>query len=168
MAYNLHTKAMWSDTKRDLAIMFGKWDVQHWSLSCPTKRYDAYINDPADKVVVVAYLHPERGQQELSVDKFDRPMDNLRAAYMTLEAIRMAEVRGVLAVLQDAILALPAPSRPLDEYDILGVRPTADLAAVKAAYRQMAGWAHPDKGGDPVKFREITAAYETLVARLGA
>ena len=47
-------------------------------------------------------------------------------------------------------------------YDALGVSKTADAAEIKKAYRKAAIKNHPDKGGDPEKFKEVTAAYEVL------
>ncbi|CBQ73123.1 probable YDJ1-mitochondrial and ER import protein [Sporisorium reilianum SRZ2] len=47
-------------------------------------------------------------------------------------------------------------------YDLLEVSPTASEAELKKAYRKKALKEHPDKGGDPEKFKSITAAYEVL------
>ena len=47
-------------------------------------------------------------------------------------------------------------------YDALGVAKNADAAEIKKAYRKAAIKNHPDKGGDPEKFKEVTAAYEVL------
>lgn len=33
---------------------------------------------------------------------------------------------------------------------------------IKKAYRKIALKEHPDKGGDPEKFKDVTNAYETL------
>lgn len=52
-----------------------------------------------------------------------------------------------------------------DFYAILGVSPTADDAAIKAAYRKLAKELHPDtnKASDAeTKFKEVNEAYETL------
>eukprot|EP00250_Pteridium_aquilinum_P004124 c14356_g1_i1 orf=473-1735(-) len=47
-------------------------------------------------------------------------------------------------------------------YDILGVNKTASSDELKKAYRKAAIKNHPDKGGDPEKFKELAQAYEVL------
>jgi len=47
-------------------------------------------------------------------------------------------------------------------YQVLGVKRTASFTEIKTAYRRKANKLHPDHGGDPSKFREIAAAYQTL------
>jgi len=47
-------------------------------------------------------------------------------------------------------------------YKVLDVDKNASEADIKKAYRKAAVKHHPDKGGDPEKFKEITRAYEVL------
>lgn len=47
-------------------------------------------------------------------------------------------------------------------YDILGVSKTASLDEIKKSYKKKALKMHPDKGGDPDKFKELSVAYEVL------
>merc|ERR1712048_1287038 len=47
-------------------------------------------------------------------------------------------------------------------YKLLDVDKNASEAEIKKAYRKLAVTHHPDKGGDPEKFKEITRAYEVL------
>ena len=47
-------------------------------------------------------------------------------------------------------------------YELLGVPNTTSCADIKKRYRNLAKTSHPDKGGDPKKFAEITHAAEIL------
>ncbi len=47
--------------------------------------------------------------------------------------------------------------------DLLGVPPGASREAIKKAYRAKAKICHPDAGGNPEKFRALTAAYNALL-----
>ena len=58
-----------------------------------------------------------------------------------------------------------APQKEVDTsklYEVLGVSKNADTKVIKKAYRKLAMKYHPDKGGDPEKFKEINAAHEIL------
>lgn len=52
--------------------------------------------------------------------------------------------------------------RETEYYDLLGVQPSAGDDEIKKAYRRNALKHHPDKGGDPEHFKELTHAYEIL------
>lgn len=56
----------------------------------------------------------------------------------------------------------PRRSNETKYYDILGVPKTATQDELKKAYRKSAIKNHPDKGGDPEKFKELAHAYEVL------
>jgi len=47
-------------------------------------------------------------------------------------------------------------------YKLLGIDKNANQNDIKKSFRKMAMTHHPDKGGDPEKFKEITKAYEIL------
>lgn len=47
-------------------------------------------------------------------------------------------------------------------YDILGVPLGSSKDDIKKAYRKLAMKMHPDKGGDPDKFKEVSHAYDVL------
>lgn len=47
-------------------------------------------------------------------------------------------------------------------YELLGVSKTATTTEIKKAYLKLARTHHPDKGGDPEKFKEIAQANEVL------
>lgn len=56
----------------------------------------------------------------------------------------------------------PKKSDNTKYYDLLGVPKTASVDELKKAYKKAAIKNHPDKGGDPEKFKEIAQAYEVL------
>mmetsp|Transcript_50581 Transcript_50581/g.109702 ORF Transcript_50581/g.109702 Transcript_50581/m.109702 type:complete len:502 (+) Transcript_50581:75-1580(+) len=47
-------------------------------------------------------------------------------------------------------------------YETLGVEKDAPQDAIKKAYRKLAVKLHPDKGGDPEKFKEVQKAFDIL------
>ncbi|KAK1394080.1 dnaJ protein-like [Heracleum sosnowskyi] len=56
----------------------------------------------------------------------------------------------------------PKKSDNTKYYEVLGVPKTASQDNLKKAYRKAAMMNHPDKGGDPEKFKELAQAYEVL------
>ena len=49
-----------------------------------------------------------------------------------------------------------------DPYKTLGVNKDADAGIIKKAFFTLAKEHHPDKGGNPEKFKQINEAYDTL------
>jgi DnaJ-class molecular chaperone len=47
-------------------------------------------------------------------------------------------------------------------YSVLGVNKNAETNEIRSAYKQLAREHHPDKGGNPEKFKELSQAHEIL------
>ena len=60
-------------------------------------------------------------------------------------------------------MASAPPRSATSPHTVLGLCSTSSLADVRRAYRKLALQHHPDRGGDPARFRELTDAFEQLV-----
>jgi DnaJ-domain-containing protein 1 len=106
-------------------------------------------------------------KKTLRCSRFEEYRNNIRAIYLTLEALRLAHERGILRELAEAATAfLPAPSGPVKRpwYEVLGLMPNADAESVEAMYRHLARKRHPDAGGSDDEMSELNAALETFKA----
>ena len=56
------------------------------------------------------------------------------------------------------------PIRRSNSYDLLELDSDASDDDIKQAFRKKALETHPDKGGDPEKFRKVREAYECLIS----
>lgn len=160
-----YTKKSWSETKAELRQCMAQWQVISWDIECETTRYSDWLSDEDKRRVVVWYVHPETGEEKrMETDRLERPMDNLRAIYLTLDDIRRAEKRGLGELMRQHFAALPAP-KVRDPYELLGIRPDADRETIDAVYRSKAKRLHPDTGGYNEAMAELTAAYELVKSR---
>ena len=162
MSYSLTTNKSWSETRADLAATFARWGVRDWAVSCPSRAYDSYQLSAENRAVTVRYTHPRQGDRELTYGKQDRPVDNIRVLWLVLDAMRLNEARGIEDIVREAYLALPAPSRERDPYEVLGVRPDAPAEVVEASYRALAKRLHPDAGGSKEAMSALNAAWEAV------
>jgi hypothetical protein len=116
-------------------------------------------------------------------DKYDEPLDNLRAAQLAITYLwRALEAYGVVGETQvldrvfaqfflgfaatpdDTILMLGSGEE--DWPEVLGVEPEADQTAIRNAYRALARRHHPDAGGEVSEFKRLRRAYEQALTQL--
>lgn len=161
----------WVDSKKRLFSTIAKWqglygyqqprDVE---LNCPAApRYNARFASPEDRAVSVTFSAGKHINRTITIDRFERPVDNLWALAIGLDAIRLNEERGLDDVAVQMYQALPAP-RQRDPWEVLGLRSDADMDAIEAVYRAKAKRLHPDAGGSIEAFRELQEAYEAVKA----
>jgi len=55
----------------------------------------------------------------------------------------------------------------MDAYGIVGTSPDDPIDLIKDIYRRKVTFYHPDKGGDPNKFKRLQNAYEVICKARG-
>lgn len=69
---------------------------------------------------------------------------NLRCVFLTVQAMRLAEDRGMAETMRQAFAQLPAPAVEVDPYEVLGVLRGSDLEDIEAVWKSKARRLHPD------------------------
>lgn len=131
--------------------------------------------EPDDPGAAV-YWKAGKATRCMAIDRYDRVADNLAALAATLDAMRSIERHGGAEILDRAFTgfaALPAAGQSSKPWrEVLGI--TADDARgltsdlIDAAFRELVHIHHPDKGGDPEKFRQLVEAREQAKRELQA
>jgi hypothetical protein len=112
--------------------------------------------EPEDKGVAVYFTLKGRAQV-LACDRWDRVADNLYAIGLHIKSLR-AQLRYGVGSLEQALggyLALPAKE---PWWKVLGVRESAGVAEIDAAYYRLAPAAHPDHGGSDEAMARLNTA----------
>lgn len=86
----------------------------------------------------------------------------LRDYYLDWDHFDHTDQTDVAAMLTRFWERYIAVDKRLEALEVLELPADAAWRAVKQAYRRLAATHHPDKGGDPERFRAIREAYEVL------
>ena len=166
MTYNPNPQGQGWVTCRDrLMETIAKWQKRYKaeaSIECPASpRYASAFTNKADRAVSVTFSAGKHVNRTVTIDRFERPVDNLWALAIGLDAVRLNEMRGLDDVARQVYQALPAPKQR-DPWETLGLRPDADAETIDAVYRSLAKRRHPDAGGSAEAFKELNDAYEAV------
>lgn len=157
-----------ASTMRSLREVMYDLGLDDWSIEeagTPAQR-DRALADPAYAAVTLHYDDDGRSV-EITVKARPIPADNLRAIYHAMEARRLNIVRGVDDAVAATYLALPAPEKVRDPYEVLQARPDADKDTIDALHRLRARATHPDHGGSAEAFEEVTKAKQRIYEQRG-
>jgi len=151
-------------TLTDLRDCFRKWDIDlHEAI--PKEKVDRGYRGAG---MVVNYFRANRWQH-VECFAFPRKDINLRQCFLLLDRLRIAEQQGVsyagLASTTELVRATPemkARDELMDAYGILGASPDDPVELIKDVYKRKAFFYHPDRGGDPNKFKRLQNAYEVI------
>lgn len=157
----------WITCRDRLLDVIAKWQKRYQAaeviIECPARpRYTASFGRPEERAVSVTFSAGKHVNRTVTVDRFQRPVDNLWALAVGLDDIRLNELRGLDDVAKQVYMALPAPVLERDPYEVLGVRPDAPIEVIEASYRALAKQRHPDAGGSDEAMRALNAAFERV------
>ncbi len=125
---------------------------------------------PEDPGVALYFIDRKGRQMALACDRWRHIEDNMRAIEKTIEALRGIERWGSGEMLDAAFTgfqALPASPSVKPWWEVLGVPAHTPTNDVIEQYRRLKQLHHPDRGGDPAKFRRVEEAYAAFVKERG-
>ena len=157
---NLHTNKSWVDSLADLRDEFRKWGVEDYLLPI-RKESEKAGSVTVSFAVRGTWVKPECRRWQRA-DGHDWLECNLRAIVMAVHSVRVADQRGLGALLAETTRPLALPAGDDDPHSVLGVAPTASASEVRQAYLEAAKRHHPDRGGDPAMFKRINEAARAL------
>lgn len=100
------------------------------------------------------------GMAALPTDNAAAPLREYYLDWENLSQTSGADVETMLNRFMERYLAI---DERLDALQTLELSADAPWETIKQAYRRLAAQHHPDKGGDPARFRAIRGAYEILL-----
>jgi DnaJ-domain-containing protein 1 len=169
-----HSRVKATDTRNDLRHMFDLWEIENFSI---IREQEEFVNGRVRRGNGATVSYFRKGAWQTTFCNRDPDYDrNLRAIFFFLDRIRIAEKQGVayqgLSSTKDIVTTSTEPNADTaeileDAYDVLGVRRDDPTELIKKVYQQKVQFYHPDRGGDPEKFKRVTAAFETVMKSRG-
>jgi hypothetical protein len=104
-------------------------------------------------------LFPYHDHRNLPVEA-----DPLREYYLDMDNMLETEEHDVRCMLSDFFKQLDRWEKREDDLQLLGLPAGSGRETVRREYRQLVQIHHPDKGGDPERFREINEAARRVLA----
>lgn len=155
----IKTSKQVSQTLADLRRLFTKWEIDDWE-PIPVEGGPGYA---------VRYFRNKTWKEISSYYQPTKAM-NLRVCYQVIDNMFRWEARGVGGMVEgtafmggELVATKGGEGESFDEAcAILGVEPESSWEEIGSVYRIKAQFTHPDKGGDPERFKRIQKAYDYL------
>jgi curved DNA-binding protein CbpA len=103
-------------------------------------------------------IHSVENEEEIERRKFEEEQLRRRREFEEQQKRRKAEYQRQLKSFES--------NNTTNPYQLLGLTQNYNLDQLKIAYRKKAIMTHPDKGGNPELFDEVTKAYFSLLEKL--
>lgn len=154
----IDTKKTVSQTLSDLRRLFADWEIEDWEP----------ISGKDGRSYAIRYMRVGKWIEISSTLQPTKSM-NIRVCYWVIKNLKLWENRGVTGIAKGVTFVgglVPTKQEPREDFEescaILGVDPEASWEEIDRVFKVKAQYAHPDKGGDPERFKRIQKAYDHL------
>lgn len=162
-------------TRNDLRHMFGIWGIEQFSIM---REQEEYVSGGMKRGNGVTITYFRKGEWQTVFCNHSDYSQNMRSIFFFLDMVRIAEKTGISyqglssvkgLVKSDSTQSKSEAEESLeDAYDVLGVSSDDTTDLIKKVYQSKIQFYHPDKlGGDEVKFKRITKAFELIMKSRG-
>lgn len=122
-------------------------------------------SQPLDRGVAVYWQRRGEPMRVMAIDIYERVEHNIAAVAATLGAMRAIQRHGGAQILERAFTGFDALPAPKSCWDILGVTPMSDPAAIRKAFMDKVRDAHPDIGGSHALMAELNNARDEALKK---
>ncbi len=164
MSYRMDTDVTEARSRKEIAEEFRKWNPRYGAAVIET--YDFPVPPKVGESTATVRFVLRGVPVTIDCSSQNSYRDNLRCCFYAVQSMRMNEVRGIADTMQNAYFQL-APPQHIDPWEVLGIRPDADIEIVHAAYKAKAKTAHSDVGGSDEEMKIINDAYERIKQERG-
>ena len=158
MSEIIKTSKTVSETMADIRRLMKNWDVEDFEVY-PQETGLGYT---------VRFM---RGQAWTDISSSLQPSKakNLRVCYQVIQTLKTWGERGIVGLAKGTAFVgtlVPTKGENRESFEdacaILGIEPSASLDEARKVYQVKVQFAHPDKGGDPERFKRIQTAWEYI------
>ena len=162
MSYATRTNWTEARSRREIVTQLTRWNDDNRYSAAVIGKYDFPVPEEVGSANATVRFELRGQRITVACDSQGTYQQNLRCVVFAVESMRMNEKRGIADTLAKAYLQLAAPPQHRDPYEILGLRPDADMEAVEAIYRHLARTRHPEAGGTEEAMKELNDARDRI------
>lgn len=119
--------------------------------------------EPEDPGVAVYWTDKNGKPRVIACDVWRTVRENLRAVGLAYSSLRQIERTGASELLERAFQGFARLPEAPDCWKLLGVQRGTSRDRLTERLRELTREHHPDRGGDPRRFAEITEAYHAAI-----
>lgn len=162
MSYTTNTNWTEARSRREIVTQLTRWNHDNRYSAAIIGKYDFPVPEEVGSSTATVRFELRGQAITVACSSQSTYQQNLRCVVFAIESMRMNEKRGIADTLAKAYLQLAPPPQHRDPYEVMGLRPDADMEAVEVIYKTLAKTRHPDAGGSDAAMKELNEAIERI------